>query len=143
MKRLPLAAALFLVLQGNTLFASSCTGTLHALISSGVCDFGPYSITVLSFSTTGSTQADLLDALHISLTALVAPNGGAVDVTLAPPDGSFQVSKAPPGIVWSAQYHITYVISGRTALRAENLRVNGGAVIPPANYTVTSTANGT
>lgn len=137
------AVGLFLALNANPACASSCTGTLHALIISGVCDFGSYSITVLSFSTTGSTQANLLDALHINLTAAAPENGGAVDVTVSPADGPFQASKAPPGTAVSAQYHITYVISGSTALRTENLKVNGAAAGQPAYYAVTTTANGT
>jgi hypothetical protein len=123
-------------IRGFVLAHTACFDQLQCVRLCPILDQGP-------FSTTGSTEPDLFDALHINLTAAASDDSGDVDVTLSPADGPFQASKAPPGIVVSAQYHMAYVISGPTALRTPNLKISGGATGQPAYYAVTSTANGT
>jgi hypothetical protein len=148
MKRLGLVVAGLLaasVLPGGSAFASSlCTGTLQDLIAAGVCNFDVFAIQVVSFSTTGSTQAGLLDASQIMLTAtaLTGEIGATVSLTTAAGAGPFQASNAPVGTTVSAQYHISYQIIAPNLFLSEILQVVGGTVANPANYTVTKTGEG-
>jgi hypothetical protein len=131
MKRSILFGLLLASSAATPLLSSSlCSGTLADLEEGGVCDFGVYSVDVLSFRAIATTP-NPLTADQIILSASATTGNSGVDISFSVvDDGEFIANNAAAGTGVLAGYLIDYTVTGPAAFTSETLAVVGGSATP-------------